>query len=343
MTEFGNLGVATIADRFSRRSIVTILDGTVEVKTIHGYDQSGNTPFGMRLSFRVERKLTAISDVATVRIYNLNAESRGMLAQRSLARLSILGQAPAVLRYVRIEAGYENNIGVIFFGAIVRAINIREGADWITELSCSTAYGQTLLNNYQFSWGKPTFVKTILDSIFLAAGWDNVDYTTEALKVLNNKLADSKAVEGPAIVSARRITNAYGLVFNIDVDGISVYKKDFPKDSVNPNLPYLPLDERTGLIGTPKITDRGTEFKAFLDPRIRPGLLVQIDSESLQASLSDSSLGRNFTVYEVLCVGDTHTDDWFSEVPNALFFPPEERNALNILAPKPLTTTGSGI
>lgn len=339
MTEFGTLGVPI--RRFGRRSIITILDGTVAIKTIHGFDQTGSDPFGLRLSFNIERKLTAIADFATIRIWNLNAESRGMLAQRSLATLTGLGIAPATLRYVRVEAGYEDSTGIIFHGAIVRAINIREGADWITEMTCSSAYGQALLNTLEFSWGTPTPVKTVVDALFGAA-WpgSTVTYTSEALKELRGKLVNSKAVEGSAYIRARRMLNDFGLEFNVDVDGVTVYKKDFPRDPVNPNVPYLPLDETTGLIGTPKISDVGTEFKTFLDSRIRPGLLVQIDSESLRASLSDPSLGRNFTVMEVLCVGDTHSDDWFSEVPRALFFPPVQRNALNTLAPQPLTTTG---
>ncbi len=309
--------------RFGRKSLLTISDGNVEVKTIAGFTQIAGTEYGLRISFRVERKISALADTARIRIWNLNPESRGMLAQRSLTRVR---RDP--IRYVKLEAGYEDNFGVIFNGGIVRAVNNREGPDWITELECSAALAQALLNTLEKSYGSTTLVRTVVEELFAAAGWTTVNFTTEAESILLGKFVNSKVVFGSAYVSVSRLLKAHGLVFNVDVDGISVYKPEHPRSTT-----FLPLDETSGLVDTPKVTDFGADFKTLLDPRIRPGQKVRIDSETLQASITDSSLGRDFTLYSVACVGDTHTDDWFCECTNARFYPPEEQTSLPILGP----------
>lgn len=315
--------------RFNRKSVLTILDGTVAIKTIHGYDQD-STPFGLRMSFQVERKLTPVFDSARIRIWNLNAESRGMLAQRVLIR------APRdPLRYVLLEAGYKDRLGVIFSGAINKAENIREGPDWVTELECLAFYGQARINTLGKSWGAPIPVESIIRELFDAAGWKDVNILPKALEKIAGKKTNTKVVIGSAYLAVRRLLDNYGLTFSVDVNGPTVYKPLHPDETSTPDVPFLQLDENLGLVGTPKITAVGATFKAFLDPRIRPGLIVKIDSPTLRKSLTDPSLGWEFSLVEVVCNGDTHTDDWFSEVNNAVFFPPEDQNSLgNVLGPK---------
>ena len=310
-------------ERFIRRVTLTISDGTEEIKTINGFDQSGANPFGLRMAFSVERKISALADKARIRIWNLNPESRGMLAQRSLLRVR---RDP--IRYVRLEAGYENSFGVIFNGGIVRATNNRQGPDWITELECNAALAQALLNTLEKSYGTPTLVRDIINDLFGAAGWDDVNYSLDAETILAGKLVNTKVVIGSAYVSATKLLKAFELTFNVDVDGITVYKPEHPRERI-----FLPIDESSGLLGTPKISDFGADFKTMLDPRIKPGQLVRIDSETLRESITDPSLGNDFTLYQVTCTGDTHTDDWFCECNNARFFPPEEQTSLPVLAP----------
>ena len=329
MTEFFNL----LPVRFNRQSTLTISDGREIVKVVRGFNQVDDRPLGLRISFRVERKITALADTARIRVWNLNSDSRGMLAQRSLARVR---RDP--LRYAKLEAGYDDHFGTIFNGVIVRAINTREGPDWVTELECSAVFGQALLNTLSKSFGTATPVRNIVDELFAAAGWGSVHYSPEALEVISSILTKTKVVIGSAYNTASRLLKNHRLTFSVDVDGITVYKPDHPRvsGSESGTVPFLLLDESTGLVGTPKVTDFGADFKALLDPRIRPGQIVRIDSETLQESITDPRLGRDFTVYQVTCNGDTYTDDWFSEVANARFFPPEEQTSLQVLGP---TTT----
>ena len=319
---------ATVAPpRFGRSSILSVVENGVPLTTIHGYDDSGATPFGLRIAFQVQRAIKPMADTATIRIWNLSETNRSMFAQRTLA---FVRSGP--LRYVRLEAGYagDGHTGVIFNGAIVQAVNMRQGPDWLTEIELSAIFGQALLNNFSKSWGGAagTPVKTILGEIFETAGFGQTRYTPTADDALIGNKEVSYAVVGSAYRSARQLLSAHGLTFNVDVDGVTIYKQGHPRGD-----DFIPIDEQTGLLGTPKVTALGTNFRTLLDPRIRPGQLVRIDSPTLRSSLAnDPNLGRDYTVWEVKVTGDTHSDDWFCDV-IAYYHPPLEQVATPIPGP----------
>ncbi len=319
---------ATVAPpRFGRSSILSVVENGVPLTTIHGYDDSGAAPFGLRISFQVQRSITPMADTATIRIWNLSEANRSMFAQRTLAWIR-----SGPLRYVRLEAGYagEGHTGVIFNGAIVQAVNMRQGPDWLTEIEASAAFGQALLNNFSNSWGgvAGTPVKTIISEIFEAAGLGKTRYAPAADDDLIRRKEVNYAVVGSAYRSARELLSAHGLTFNVDVDGVTVYKPGKPRGD-----DFIPIDEQTGLLGAPKVTALGTNFRTLLDPRIRPGQLVKIDSPTLRSSLAnDPNLGRDYTVLDAKVTGDTHGDDWFCDV-IALYHPLLEQVATPVPRP----------
>ena len=331
MTEF----VAVNPPRFGRRVKVDIFDGTTPVKTIFGFDDAEEPAYGLRISFSIEKKIAIQGDSAKIKIYNLAPDSRAAIAQRS-----IYAKRQDPLHYVRLEAGYvgndNNNVGVLFNGTIVTAINKRQGPDWVTEIEGNAVFGQSFLNTLEKSWSK-TPVKDIVVELFGVAGWSKVTFAPEASKVLTGKIENTFVTSGSAYASLQLLLEGYRLTFNVDVDGAVVFSPGFPREA-----PALQIDETTGLLGSPEPTFIGANFKSFLDPRIRPGQLVQIDSETLRESLSDlGSIGRSFMAWEVNHSGDTHSDDWFSEV--VAWFSPLQIDvaAGNIAGPQLTDTEGS--
>ena len=308
MTEFAFDDVSPQAPRFGRSAKLTILDGSVQVKTIFGYDDSIADPFGLRMSFQVQKKIATQGDTARIKIWNLNPESRAALAQRSIY---VKRQDP--LHYLKFEAGYignnNDNVGVLFNGTMVTAVNKRMGADWVTELEGSAVFGQALLNVLDKSWSM-TPTTDIINELFAAAGWPQVIYTPAAAAILAGKTEDVFVASGSAYQSLQLIMLGYRLTFNVDTDGAVVFSPGRPREA-----PFLRINEVTGLVGTPQTTFLGANFRSLLDPRIRPGQLVRVDSNTLRESITDlGSLGRDFMAWEVTHSGDTHTDDWFSDV-----------------------------
>ena len=320
------------SSRLNRRVILRIVEGTgataVLKKTVYGFDDSGS-PYGLRVSFSVERKIASVADSAVVRIWNLNEESRSMIAQRSLYY-----DRRDPLRYLQIGAGHRgtsaitDTTSVIFNGAIVIAFNERQGPDWVTEIQASAVHGQALLNQINKPW-RTTPLANIIRELFGVAGWANVNISPQAAIVIASKVETSLAVSGSAYQAATTVLKNHGLTFNVDHDGVTVFVSGYPRDP----LP-LPVNEDTGLIGTPKVTALGADFKTLLDPRIRPGQLVTLKSETLGSSIA-ANLGSEYVIWGAKALGDTHTDDWSSEAEGRITPPPSDA-ASSVAGPVPI-------
>ncbi len=320
----------TTTPRFGRVCTVDVTEtGNIPVLKIEGYDGMSSPPNGLRISFRAERKIAAVASSCTIQIYNLSPASRGTLAQRSLA---IVRADP--LRYVRLDAGYLGGAGkavkgVLFYGVIVRCTNQREGPDWITTIEANAAFGFALLNTIQKSWdvtaGLP--VRTVLTELITNIGFTTVTFSPQAELILAVKFTHTVVVTGSGYEAVRRICEEYGLVFWVDIGGAAITAKGYPKSTVT-----LSIDEDTGLLGTPKVTDLGAEFRTLLDPRLEPGNLVIVTSHTLLESIPDPSIGMLYTLWDLTIVGDTHGNDWFCDC-SAWFFPPVTKTALPVAVP----------
>ena len=315
----------SLAPRFGRKAILTVVEEGRALKTIYGYDDSNATPHGLRMSFQVGRKISSIADTMQVRIWNLHPRTRGMLTQRSLQ----WGRGGDALRYVRLEAGHTGNVGVIFNGSIMRAWNTRQGPDWITEIEANMVFGHALLNQVDKSWGQggPTPVTKLLKELFKVVGYKSIKFSPEATRELAGKAEAVFVVRGSAYESATDLLKSHKLTFNMDVDGVTIYSRGHPAKESS-----ITLDERTGLLGSPKITNMGADFRTLLDSKIKPGQLLKVDSVVLRETVSDPSLGRDFPAMEVSCSGDTHGDDWHCDV-STWFYPPLSQVATSVPAP----------
>ncbi len=305
MTEFSFIPLV------QRTSFVTILDGEVPFKVIEGHRNDNERLGGLRIAFSVERKATFDADTATIKIWNLSAATRASLAQRSLA---FARRDP--IRYVMLEAGYKDLNGVIFHGTIMRVTNTRDGPDWITEIDAMTAMAglfDTTPYSIKSKSGVP--VKTIVTELLQLAGFKKVFFSLEAEILLGGKFETSYAKMGSAYYGAAQLLNNYGLALLPDLGNVIVFQPGWPVDAT-----VQDIDEYAGLVGTPKLNDLGADIRVLLNPNLLPGRKVQVVSQTIDASVGDKSLGRIFTIYNVSCKGDTHGNDWFSDL-NCWYFP----------------------
>ncbi len=312
-----------------RECAVTVLEETGAVlKQIMGYNDS-NARYGLRVGFKVQRSITPVADTAMVRVYNLSPASRAELAQRNIY---LTGQAP---RYLQIRAGYEQTAGAIFNGAIVRVVNVREGPDWVTEIEGNAALAQALANTKEKSWSSAAGVsaKTIVRELFQATELGNPVFSVEATTRMAGVFLESFVAEGSAYESIRRVLDAMGLTWSVGIDGVTVLKPGHPKDATVLPKPFLLSEDFGGMVGAPKVTDMGAEIRTLIDPRVTPGTLLDVSSETLDASTP--GLASRFTVWSMDIVGDTHADDWYSNI-TALFFPPVVSVKKPALAPPAL-------
>lgn len=224
---------------------------------------------------------------------------------------------------VTLEAGYQENPGLIFKGQIIQKRSGRENpVD--TYLNIIAQGGDQAYNHAVVS-------KT------LAAGHtykDQVMTAYEALKpfgITLGKIADlgdkkmprARVMFGMARDILRTIAISTGTSWSIQNNELTVTKNNEPKEGG-----AIVLNSRTGLIGLPVQSIDGILVTCLLNPQIGPGSLIQID----QASVQEAKLSADYTAvvnnamipstaddgfYKCLVVnhiGDTRGDPWYTQI-----------------------------
>lgn len=224
---------------------------------------------------------------------------------------------------VTLEAGYEENPGLIFKGQIIQKRSGRENpVD--TYLNIIAQGGDQAYNHAVVS-------KT------LAAGHtykDQVMTAYEALKpfgITLGKIADlgdkkmprARVMFGMARDILRTIAISTGTSWSIQNNELTVTKNNEPKEGG-----AIVLNSRTGLIGLPIQSIDGILVTCLLNPQIGPGSLIQIN----QASVQEAKLSADYTAvvnnamipstaddgfYKCLVVnhiGDTRGDPWYTQI-----------------------------
>ncbi|WP_026878532.1 hypothetical protein WMO13_06465 [Ignatzschineria larvae DSM 13226] len=240
---------------------------------------------GLRIAFDVEKTKKAEPNSTTISIYNLNDSNRDLLTSKEYDQ-------------VELSVGYvADSPKLIFKGDIIKVINEKDDLDIITTLKCADGYKAY------------TEAKTVRT---MSAGQTDNDFVNEAIK-------DFEAVRGYVelpndralprgkvfICNTRELMNDVAQNNNADwsiQDGELIV---LPKDKALDEGYIISSD--TGMIASPRKTDKGIEVTTLCNPEYKIGGLVRIQSRFKEYS-------GDFKIESIKHSGDTLADDWFSHL-----------------------------
>lgn len=244
----------------------------------------------LRVAFNVEKKLGGKPNVCTAQVFNLAERTRAEFQARPL--------------YVRLEAGYENDVRRLFTGDLKFGHSEKSGNDWITEMTLgdgARAYSEARVSR---SFRSGTKRRAALAELADAMGLDVPSNAAEFAE-LDVEFASGVALSGSAARELTRIASAAGLDWSIQDGRLQLLREaDVRADEA------IEISEATGMIGSPEMGPPTKKRKrplltvrTLLDPRITPGgrVLVKARSE-----------GGLCKVIRVQHTGDTHGPDWYS-------------------------------
>ena len=249
----------------------------------------------LKIGFDVSKSISSTANNATIRIWNLKESTRNALGKE--------------LDDITLEAGYMppsggSNVGVIFRGQIRDVEHTRSGPDIISTLS--TGEGDKAFRRATISKSYPagTKVETVVEDIY---------------KELEKEGVSRGEWKFPEDMQAFRRPYAACGGCKREMDTIS-RGKDFYWSVQNGVMEVVPGDgyiggvvlitPRTGMIDVPTITDNGVKVSCLLNPEIRPGRRVRIESEVL----SMNGEGGEYRVSEVTFSGDNRDGDFVSAI-----------------------------
>lgn len=249
----------------------------------------------LRVKFNVERTISGSANKFRIELYNLSPEHRNSLGKE--------------LDMVRLEAGYippegGGNLGIIAQGRIRDFQHDRDGPDIITTVSCGDG---------DLAYRRATISKTIPKGSTLP---EVVEELYKEMEKQGINRGEWKFPEDPKTFK-RPYSMCGSCIREMDTLGRG---NNFYWSIQNETLEIIPGDgyldgmiyisPKTGLLGSPTITDNGVKVKALLNPDARPNRLVQVDSEVLRMN----SQGNIYRISTLNFDGDNREGDFAMDI-----------------------------
>lgn len=303
----------------------------------------------LSFSFSVQRDKTITPNNANVLLYNLNADTRAELEhlsggfgqgtaklprhklssvdkKKSKKQKAGVAFAPADADgvTVRIEAGYGEHVGQIFFGVLRKVSSWKQGPDWLTQISGGDAERSITTAKISKTFVAGTPITSVVRELVgtLGVGKGGLDNTLNALSVTGlltggRTLQKALTMHGDSATELEQLMRSCGFEWSI-ADGAfyagPVGTPTFPGEG-----PLLTPD--TGLLDTPQIDKNGKLVgKALLNADLLPGRVFRVES---------SRVTGNFLCTKTQHKGSSNGPDWEVEFVGA---PPVAGSKAAVLA-----------
>lgn len=286
-----------------------------KLSLIVGTDGNGIELADLRVKFTIRRGDLQTPNAADVRIYNVSAQTAVRLERE--------------FTQVIIQAGYEGNFGLIFTGTIKQSKRGRESA--------TDSYIDIVAADGDQAYNFATM------SLSLAAGCTPYDQLS-AIQIALRDMARGAIQPGyyPELSRNGRVRGIvhYGMVRDELRDFAEqndcLWSIQDGKLTLIPRAGYIPgqpvlISPQSGLVGVPEVTQNGIEMRILLNPGVRIGQLVKLDStinpyryslnkdsQADNAALSTSNTKTNadglYYVMNADHTGDTRANEWYTDL-----------------------------
>jgi hypothetical protein len=254
--------------------------GTVLINH-HGPEE----PHDLKIEFDVSKSISSTQNDAEIKIFNLSESSRNAMGKE--------------LDEITLEAGYwpplgSDNTGVIFKGNIRDVQHTRDGPTIVTTVTCGDGDKGVRNATINKSYKKGTKVETVMNDV-------QSELEKQGVGKGEWKLPDDlPTMKRPyaAVGSAKRemdiLSRGFGFYWSIQNGNTEVMPGD---DSIGGIINITP---ESGMINVPTITDNGIKVAVLLNPEIKPGIKVKIESQVLEMN----SEGGEYRVGDCRYAGD---------------------------------------
>ncbi|MEP9376212.1 hypothetical protein ABLE91_05840 [Aquabacter sp. CN5-332] len=252
----------------------------------------------LRIDFQAQRSIGSKQNEGVATIWNLKRENRGKLGEE--------------FDTLKIEAGYESGeFGIIFKGQIRDVTIDQEGADIRSFLQCGD--GDKGINKGVVTKTFPAGTKPREVADYLVSQMPDVDVGD--LRGFDDLPAYKRPISlyGYASRELDELGRQHGVYWSVQNGAAEAIKSDgYINDTVV-------ISSASGLIGAPKVTDKGVSLRSLLRPAIGPGRVVDVRSNFLdEASGRDKAAsdqgGGLFRVASVSFAGSNRDKPFYCDI-----------------------------
>ena len=264
-----------MTERYLRSVAVSVGDGNTAIKITD-----------LLISFRIRREASSTPAEGHVDIYNLTEIHEKRIKERG--------------EKIRLEAGYADQLNLVFDGDVRRVERQRHELDRVTRIYV----------------GGNVFAQTV--SIFVRSYEGEVsvrDIVRDGVETLELELGPIDLIPADAVETDFRYNGSTRVLLSQRLEplGMEWYEDNgvvrFSRIGMTADdRPQgVTVSERTGMIGTPTITDDGIRVATLLDSRLRIDTRLQVESEFIEP-------GEQWKIVSVEHSGDNREGKFISIV-----------------------------
>lgn len=213
---------------------------------------------------------------SVIRVYNASADTRAKLEKKNA--------------YVILEAGYGDDIGVVFVGTSQRAFSRKQGTEMITEIHCIDSNIQLKTSRVSFSWPPNTKYSTILSDVAAAMKEQGIatGYLETKAKNLPTLPSPDETVakgglsfQGLTTQLLDKLCSQFSYTHYITLNELYIHPKQFKSFTVQYEMTgnhIKSLEPQTDSSTESPSVETAARFKlsTFLDHRVKVGQLINI-------------------------------------------------------------------
>lgn len=218
-------------------------------------------------------------------------------------KLSIFNMAEATRSQIErqrdrvvLTAGYEGNQAIIFIGDISNVTHQKQGADIISVIECGDGevqYRDAFINE---SFGPGATFKQVFARIAEKSGLGLG--VTNGLP--NHTFNNGVVITGPIRDVMDKYQRTFGFEWSIQDGQLQVLAPTLDTGEAT-----VILNVDTGMINAPQKTEKGIKVESLLQPDLKPGRSVKVESLSINGL---------FKIEKVVHTGETFGQNWKTEV-----------------------------
>lgn len=249
----------------------------------------------LKVAFEVSKGIESSQNTASVSIWNLNEGHRNSVGKE--------------LDDITLEAGYMppnggSNVGIIFKGQIRDVEHTRQGPDIITTISCGDGDKAFRRATISKTFPKGTAVKDVVEELYKQLEAEGIDRGEWKFPEDMPDFKRPYSMCGSCSRELDTIGRGRGFYWSSQNGVMEI----IPADGFVGGI--VLITPRTGMVGTPTLTDNGVKVSALLNPEIRPGRRVRIESETLEMNAE----GGEYRVSQCTYAGDNRDDDFVVDI-----------------------------
>jgi hypothetical protein len=288
----------SVTSQYLRQSSLIVADAAGD-----GLDLSN-----LRIVFQITKSSAQTPNSAVIRVYNLSKTTANKIRDEFTS--------------ITLNAGYESNFGLIFTGNIKQ---VKYGRENNTDTYVDIAAGDGD-KAYNFSVVSKTLAagatqRDQIDAAFAPMLQNGVSYGV--LKIQDaDALPRGKVMFGMSRDYIKQAVESAEATWSIQNTQLQI----IPRTAVLSGT-IITLTSKTGLIGTPELTNDGVQAQTLLNPLIKVGGVVKIAQEDIadtQLSINEQQNQVNSSPqlaadgqYRVIVaeyIGDTFGSDWYTNI-----------------------------